>query len=188
MSSTDAPPSYDKAIVSNPDARTTNGGSNGNGNGADLTRSTSASSEGGGDPFEGLSEEERRELADEYRELPEGWVKCWDPKCVPSPTLQQMLIPVVGTNIHSMWKKRQRGQFGPIHTMIPNTFNPYPIHTPPTQTRKQHKRGGNKFEKHPFHPPSVGRKVVVAVAIMAKVISPPLMKMRLDLECQVELP
>jgi hypothetical protein len=48
--------------------------------GADLARTSSAQSDTGGDPFEGLSPEEQREFADEYRDLPEGWVKCWDQK------------------------------------------------------------------------------------------------------------
>ena len=75
MSSTDAPPSYDRAVHDPTDPRTRASATGG----SELARTASASSEGG-DPFEGLSEEERRELADEYRELPEGWVKCWDPK------------------------------------------------------------------------------------------------------------
>lgn len=76
MSATDAPPSYDKALGQPANANAAAGGG-----GANLSRTHSNSSEGG-DPFEGMSPEERREMADEYRELPEGWVKCWDPKYV----------------------------------------------------------------------------------------------------------
>lgn len=77
MSSTDAPPSYDKALSDQPANPARNAGSGG----ADLARTQSNASDGG-DPFEGMSADERREMADEYRELPDGWVKCWDPKYV----------------------------------------------------------------------------------------------------------
>lgn len=74
MSPADAPPSYDKALSEQPanpaPAR----------NSLNRTETNSTDVEGGGDPFEGMSEDERREMADEYRELPDGWVKCWDPK------------------------------------------------------------------------------------------------------------
>jgi len=74
-----APPSYDAV------SRDTHGQGHGDTNhlqpgGNDLARTTSATSDAGGDPLEGLSPEEQREFADEYRDLPEGWVKCWDPK------------------------------------------------------------------------------------------------------------
>lgn len=73
----EAPPSYDKVVRDPPSNQDTNhlqaGGNN-------LARTTSATSDTGADPFEGLSPEEQREFADEYRDLPEGWVKCWDPK------------------------------------------------------------------------------------------------------------
>lgn len=92
MSREAPPPSYDKVTeeappnpAPGPDPR--HGNSNNNDGllhpgGADLARTSSASSDTGGNPFEGLSPEEQREFADEYRDLPEGWVKCWDPKYV----------------------------------------------------------------------------------------------------------
>jgi hypothetical protein len=88
MSSEAPPPSYDRVTQEAPPnpAPGVGAGRNNDGllhpgsGGADLARTTSASSDTGGDPFEGLSPEEQREFADEYRDLPEGWVKCWDPK------------------------------------------------------------------------------------------------------------
>jgi hypothetical protein len=80
----EAPPSYDRVTREAPPnpapgSNDTNHLQAGN-TGSNLTRSTSATSDNGGDPFEGLSPDEQREFADEYRDLPEGWVKCWDPK------------------------------------------------------------------------------------------------------------
>ena len=80
-----APPSYDAV------ERDTHGQGHGDNNhlqpgGNNLARTTSATSDTGADPFEGLSPEEQREFADEYRDLPEGWVKCWDPKSVNTTT------------------------------------------------------------------------------------------------------
>jgi len=76
-----APPSYDKVTrdappnpAPGPDGNHLQAGGN------DLARTTSATSNDDRDPFEGLSPEEQREFADEYRDLPEGWIKCWDPK------------------------------------------------------------------------------------------------------------
>jgi hypothetical protein len=72
-----APPSYD-AVANNAPAAGHADNNHLQAGGNNLERSTSATSQGG-DPFEGLSPEEQREFADEYRDLPEGWVKCWDP-------------------------------------------------------------------------------------------------------------
>jgi hypothetical protein len=83
MSNEAPPPSYDKVTSEAPpnpapghDTNHLQPSSAGN----TLSRSVSATSDTGGDPFEGLSPDEQREFADEYRDLPEGWVKCWDPK------------------------------------------------------------------------------------------------------------
>jgi hypothetical protein len=79
----DAPPSYDKVTrEDHPNPAPGHDSSHLQAGGNNLERTTSATSDAGGNPFEGLSPDEQREFADEYRDLPEGWVKCWDPKSV----------------------------------------------------------------------------------------------------------
>lgn len=45
--------------------------------------------------------EGRKSMDDEYRELPEGWIRCFDKKYVPvHPSLDKMLKPLCSTNHH----------------------------------------------------------------------------------------
>jgi hypothetical protein len=77
-----APPSYDAVTSHAPNGQGQRDSNHLQAGGHNLERTSSATSDAGGDPFEGLSPDEQREFADEYRDLPEGWVKCWDPKSV----------------------------------------------------------------------------------------------------------
>ena len=57
---------------------------------SDVSDISDVESDGGVSP--GLLDEEgRRSMDDEQRELPEGWVRCWDPKWV-SPTPPQLYL------------------------------------------------------------------------------------------------
>lgn len=72
---TSDPPSYDAAVTGqHPPARAT--AHHGNASDSDTTSDDE-------DPLHGVDPEVRQSMDDERRDLPEGWVRAFDPKYVP---------------------------------------------------------------------------------------------------------